>query len=76
MNVNYLKLKNLEICYTLPAKWTKKAGLEKVRFYSLMQNLFSIDNLGEVEIAPEIVGNSGVHYPTLRMINFGVNLTF
>ena len=76
LNVNYLKLKNLEIGYTLPAKWTKKAGLEKVRVYSLMQNLFSIDNLDDVEIDPEIVGNSGVHYPTLRMINFGVNLTF
>jgi TonB-linked SusC/RagA family outer membrane protein len=76
LNVNYLKLKNLEIGYTLPKKWTKKAGMEKVRVYSLMQNLFSIDNLGEVEIDPEIVGNSGVHYPTLRMVNFGVNLTF
>ena len=76
LNVNYLKLKNLEIGYTLPAKWTKKAGIEKVRFYSLMQNLFSIDNLGDIEIDPEITDRTGVHYPTLRMINFGVNLTF
>jgi hypothetical protein len=76
VNVNYLKLKNLEIGYTLPQKWTKKAGMDKVRFYSLMQNLFSIDNLGEIEIDPELVGNSGVHYPTLQTINFGVNITF
>jgi hypothetical protein len=41
-----------------------------------MQNLFSIDNLGDVDIDPEIVGNSGVHYPTLQVINFGVNITF
>ena len=50
--------------------------MEKVRVYSLMQNLFSIDNLGDIEIDPEITDGTGVHYPTLRMINFGVNLTF
>jgi TonB-linked SusC/RagA family outer membrane protein len=76
VNVNYLKLKNLEIGYTLPQKWTKKAGLEKVRVYSLMQNLFSIDNL-DIDMDPESVNFSrGASYPTLRVINFGVNLTF
>jgi TonB-linked SusC/RagA family outer membrane protein len=76
LSVNYLKLRNFEIGYTLPKKWTKKAGIEKVRFYSLMQNLFSIDNLGDVDIDPEITAGTGINYPTLRIINFGVNLTF
>jgi hypothetical protein len=76
INVNYCKLRNFEVGYTLPQKWTKTIGVEKFRIYSSMQNLFSIDNLGDVDIDPEIVGNSGVHYPTTRVISFGVNLTF
>ncbi|GHT22271.1 SusC/RagA family TonB-linked outer membrane protein [Bacteroidia bacterium] len=76
LSVNYCKLRNLQIGYTLPKKWTTKVGIEKLRVYTLMQNLFSIDNLGDVTIDPEIVGNSGVHYPTTRVISVGANLTF
>jgi TonB-linked SusC/RagA family outer membrane protein len=76
LSVNYCKLRNLQIGYTLPKKWTTKVGIEKLRVYTLMQNLFSIDNLGDVNIDPEIVGNSGVHYPTTRVISIGANLTF
>ncbi|MDR1369271.1 MAG: TonB-dependent receptor [Dysgonamonadaceae bacterium] len=75
-NVNYLKLRNLEIGYTVPQRFLAKAGISKLRVYSLMQNLFSIDNLDGVQIDPELSGGSGVQYPTNRVINIGVSLTF
>jgi TonB-linked SusC/RagA family outer membrane protein len=75
-NVTYLKLRNIEFGYTLPNKITAKAGIEKLRVYTLMQNLLSIDNLGSVKIDPELTSSSGVQYPTSRVINFGISITF
>ena len=75
-NVRYLKLRNLELGYTFPVKWTKKAAIKKLRVYTLMQNLFSIDNVHDRSIDPEIAQPAGFAYPTNRVINFGVNVTF
>ena len=75
-NVRYLKLRNFELGYSLPKRITRKAGIENVRIFTSMQNLFSIDNLGEVDMDPEIATGSGQQYPTTRVISFGLNLTF
>ena len=75
-NVKYCKLRNLELGYTFPEHWLKKIGVKKFRVYTLMQNLFSIDNVHDREIDPEISTASGVNYPTNRVINFGINATF
>ena len=75
-NVRYLKLRNFEFGYSLPKRITRKAGIENIRIFTSMQNLFSIDNLGEVDMDPEIATGSGQQYPTTRVISFGLNLTF
>ena len=75
-NVKYLKLRNLEIGYTFPAKWLKKAKIRKLRVYTLMQNLFSIDNIHQFGLDPEIRQVAGFVSPTNRIFNFGVNVTF
>jgi len=74
VNGRYIKLKNLELGYNLPALWANKIGMSKVRIYTMGQNLFSIDNLKGVD--PEITSDSGVQYPTNRVISVGVNITF
>lgn len=76
VDVNYLKMRNLQFGYTLPALWIKRIGIQKARIYTMIQNLFSIDNLGDMEIDPEITTDSGIQYPTNRVFNVGVNLTF
>lgn len=75
-NVRYLKLRNLELGYTFPQKWTKKLSIQNLRIYTLMQNLFSIDNVHDRGIDPEICQSAGFAYPTNRVINFGLNVTF
>lgn len=74
-NVRYLKLRNLEFGYTFPDKWMKKMHVKKLRVYTLMQNLFSIDNVHDRGIDPEIYSASAINYPTNRVINFGLTLT-
>ncbi len=76
MNVTYLKLRNLQLGYTLPSQLTERWGFKNIRVFSMVQNVFSIDNLGKMKIDPEITAESGVQYPTNRVINVGLNLTF
>ncbi|WP_255491358.1 TonB-dependent receptor [Dysgonomonas sp. ZJ279] len=75
-NISYLKLKNLEFGYTLPSHISGRLGMTKARFFTSMQNLFSIDNLGDIDMDPEIDKGSGIQYPTNRIISIGCNLTF
>ncbi|HJF90393.1 MAG TPA: TonB-dependent receptor [Alistipes onderdonkii] len=75
-NVAYLKLKNFELGYTFPRKWFRKVGITKLRAYLFGQNLFSIDNLNDLDIDPEITSEAGLNYPTNRMYGAGIKLTF
>lgn len=71
----YLRLKNAEIGYTLPKKWTGKAGLEIVRLYVNGVNLLTWDNI-KVYDPENYVNGGGRSYPMMRVVNFGANVTF
>lgn len=51
-------------------------GITKLRAYLFGQNLFSIDNLNDLDIDPEITSEAGLNYPTNRMYGAGIKLTF
>ncbi len=76
----YLKLKNLQIGYTLPQSLLDKVSIDKLRIYVGGQNLFTITNYSGLD--PEIsrdVFNTGTDrsvYPQTRMITTGVQLSF
>ena len=79
---SFLKLKTLNIGYTLPAGIAKKVSLTKLRFYVSSQNLFTITSYKGLD--PEI-GTQGGNptqngidngaYPSARSITFGLNAT-
>lgn len=71
-NAAYLRLKNLQVGYTLPQKWTQKASMEKVRFYFSANNLFTLTKFPYYD--PE-GSNGGSYYPQLTSYSFGVNIT-
>lgn len=75
-DVWFLKLRNLQIGYTLPSNWSKKFYIERLRVYCFMQNMFSLDNMHEYGVDPESSNTTGTSYPTTKIISFGVNLTF
>ncbi len=75
-NVTYLRLKNFELGYTLPKSIVSRANIDKLRVYISASNLFTIDNLKEYGIDPEIDASAGVAYPQQRTVLLGVNLTF
>ena len=48
LNGSYLRIKNITIGYTLPARWTKKAHLNRVRIYVSGDNLFEWSGLKKI----------------------------
>ena len=71
-NGNYLKLKNVTVGYTLPAKWTNKVFMKQVRFYASLENLCTITKFKGLD--PEMMAADG--YAPMRTYSFGLNVTF
>jgi hypothetical protein len=75
-NVRYIRLKNLELGYNLSRELVKRAGLSALRVYVNGSNLFSLDNVKQFQIDPEISAVNGLVYPQQRLFNFGFNASF
>lgn len=74
--INYLRLRNLVVGYTLPQQWTKKALIQKFRIYFEGTNLLCWDSLKDYGFDPEISTVTGFDYPQHRVYTVGVNVTF
>lgn len=72
-NGSFLRLKQMELGYTIPERITEKIKMNNLRFYVSGTNLllFSKFKMWDVEMA----GN-GLGYPNQRVINLGLNVTF
>lgn len=75
-NVRYLRIRNLELGYSLPRSVISKIGAQKLRIYGNVSNLVSFDNVGKYQIDPEIEAPAAVVYPQQRTILVGFNVTF
>lgn len=74
INGDYIRLKNLEVGYSIPKNVLSKVGVERLRLYVGGTNLFSIDHLPGYD--PE-KGDGGLnYYPQQRVVNVGLNITF
>lgn len=68
---SYIKLRSVELGYTLPARITNAAMLENARFFINGTNLFSLDHM-EGYKDPEF----GSNYPATRSFSVGVRVQF
>ena len=74
-NTGYLRLKTLQVGYSLPAALLNKFGIRRVRFYYSGENLMTIDHL-PFKTDPETTSERGSSYPLLRSHSVGVNISF
>lgn len=72
-NGKYLRLKSLEIGYSLPQRIIRKTPLSSLRVYVSGMNLFCLSSFDLWD--PEMGGN-GLGYPLQRVYNVGINLSF
>ncbi|MGE5395033.1 MAG: TonB-dependent receptor [Candidatus Saccharibacteria bacterium] len=86
-NASYLRLKNIQLGYTLPQQLTSKIGVQKCRLSVNAQNLFTLANVSFIDPESSEFGNnmggvggvganSGRNYPTLKYYGFGLDLEF
>jgi TonB-linked SusC/RagA family outer membrane protein len=71
-STDYLRLKNIEIGYNLPATINKKLGIEGLRIFVSGTNLLTFTKL--LDYDPETSGYS--QYPPVKVYNAGISLTF
>ena len=72
---SYLRLKNLQVGYTIPTSITKQASINRCRLYFTASNLLTLTKYTGYD--PEV--GSGIdygNYPQSRTITVGVNLDF
>jgi hypothetical protein len=79
---SYLRLKTVQLGYSLPTAWLRRATIQKLRIYVTGQNLLTFTDysgfdpeIGTVGGALEIGIDRGF-YPQPRMVLGGLNLTF
>lgn len=71
---SYLRLKNIEIGYTLPQKWAKAITASKIRVALSGQNLITWDKMKSSDFGPEASSYDAI--PVYRTYNLGVSLQF
>ena len=68
---SFLKIRNIQLGYTLPEKVVEKIGASRIRFYGSLENFFTFTRYKGWD--PEV---SGMGYPTMRQAVLGVNIGF
>lgn len=83
-NAAYLRLKNIELGYTLPKKWLDPAKIQDIRVFLSGYNLLTFTKLKHLD--PEFfsnpneasggLGDYGYNYPLNKSITIGLNVKF
>jgi hypothetical protein len=74
LNKQYARLKNVEIGYQLPDNMAKKVKTESLRVYVSGHNLLTVDRLNNNDLDTEMASLTA--FPTNRVVNIGLNVTF
>ncbi|MGV3507934.1 MAG: SusC/RagA family TonB-linked outer membrane protein [Sphingobacteriaceae bacterium] len=73
---SYLRMKNIQLSYALPKKWLSAIKISRASVYINGQNLLTFSKYDGFD--PESIVNASTiyHYPMLKTINGGINVTF
>ena len=72
---DYVRLKNIEIGYSIPSKLLGRIHLQTVRIYANAYNLLTYSP-DMKDFDPELGSSDGQGYPLQKIINMGLSLTF
>ncbi|WP_316786342.1 TonB-dependent receptor [Pedobacter frigiditerrae] len=89
-NVAYIRMKNIQVGYNLPAKWVSKFKASSARIYFSGENLFTYTPLYKITKTLDVentvpadqgfnsgaTNGDGYNYPLLKSYSLGLSLTF
>jgi hypothetical protein len=80
---DYFKIKQIQLGYTVPEKFTKKVLISRLRCYVSLDDYFTITNYpgcdpetATVSTSPDRNGFDAGTYPQSKKVTFGLNITF
>ena len=73
-NASYIRLKNLEIGYSLPKKWLQNINVQGIRVYFSGYNLLTFTSLKYLD--PEYSADTAYSYPISKTFTLGLNFKF
>ncbi len=71
-NGDYVRLKQIELGYSVPQKWLERIKLDQIRLFARGYNLFTLASKELDNRDPEVI--SAFSYPMQRLFNFGINI--
>lgn len=77
-NASFIRLKNIQLGYTLPQEWVKKLKLRSIRIYSMIDNVhvWSWSDTPDPEAVDASGYLTGNGYPIPKKYTFGLDVTF
>lgn len=73
-NMDFMRLKTLQISYNLPKDWVNKVRLKNAAVYVMGTNLFTLSRFKLWD--PELNTDNGASYPNTTSYSIGLNFTF
>jgi hypothetical protein len=73
-DMSFLRLKSLELGYSLPKKITSQLHASSIRFFASGNNLFYFSKFKLWD--PELSTSDGLKYPSMRSVMFGIEMNF
>jgi hypothetical protein len=74
LDASYLRLKNVQLVYQLPAQLLKKAYLSQASVYMSATNVLTFSKLNDWDIDPESMSGVQNYYPQVALYTFGINI--
>lgn len=74
-NVTQLRARTIQLGYSIPKSVLERLRIQRARVYLNAYNLFSIDNLKQYGVDPEVQDDNALQFPQNKVINVGINLS-
>lgn len=73
-DMSFLRLKNIELGFTLPEKWTERAHISNLRVFARASNILTFSKFDLWD--PELETTDGLRYPMMKSASLGINVNF
>ncbi|OQP53421.1 SusC/RagA family TonB-linked outer membrane protein [Niastella yeongjuensis] len=73
---SYLRMKNIQLSYAVPAKWLSKVKINRVNVFVNAENWLTFTKYKDFDIESVVNASTLYHYPMLKTLSGGVNVTF
>lgn len=73
-DMSFLRLKNVEVGYTVPRAWTTRVGVRDCRLFARGTNLLTFSKFKLWD--PELETTDGLRYPQMKSVSIGISINF